>query len=71
GKELEHIYIVDAAIAIDNVDGFNYTKDTTLIKPYSEYTGTESIPVQAGNPHPYPNYPNMGISLAAFIQKYR
>lgn len=71
GREQDHIYIVDAAIAIDNADGFNYIKDTTITKPYSEYTGAESIPVQTGNPHPYPNYPNMGVSLAAFIQKYR
>ncbi|MGH2564071.1 MAG: hypothetical protein ACRDE5_06145 [Ginsengibacter sp.] len=71
GRESEHIYIVDAAIAIDDLYGFNYVKDSTLTKPYSEYTGSENIAVQTGNPHPYPNYPVMGVSLAAFIQKYR
>ena len=27
--------------------------------------------IQKGNPHPYPNYPSMGISIAAFIQYQR
>lgn len=27
--------------------------------------------IQIGNPHPYPNYPTMGIPLAAFIQYHR
>lgn len=71
GRESENIYIVDAAIAIDNLYGFYFSTDTVLTKPYSEYQGIELIQVQKGNPHPYPNYPNMGISLAAFIQKYR
>lgn len=71
GRENENIYVVDAAIAIDNMNGTNFKTDSTYTKPYSEYKGTEIIPVQTGNPHPYPNYPNMGVSLAAFIQKYR
>ncbi len=71
GRESENIYIVDAAIAIDNVDGFNFLVDPVFTRPYSEYQGTEMIQIQKGTPHPYPNYPNMGISLAAFIQKYR
>lgn len=70
-KESDNIYVVDAAIAIDNLNGTNFTTDTIYTKPYSEYMGTEKIAVQIGNPHPYPNYPNMGVSLAAFIQKYR
>jgi len=70
-RESEHIYVVDAGIAIDNLNGTNFTTDSVYIKPYSGYKGTETIPVQKGNPHPYPNYPTMGISLAAFIQKYR
>jgi hypothetical protein len=70
-RETDNIYVVDAAIAIDNLDGTNFTTDSFFTKPYSEYRGTEKIPVQKQNPHPLPNYPNMGISLAAFIQKYR
>jgi hypothetical protein len=70
-REAENIYVVDAGIAIDNVNGFRFTSDTTYTKPYSEFTGTEKIVIQTGNPHPYLNYPNMGVSLAAFIQKYR
>jgi len=71
GRESENIYIVDAAIAIDNLNGTNFTTDTIYTKPYSEYSGKERIVVQTANPHPFPNYPNMGVSLAAFIQKYR
>jgi hypothetical protein len=70
-REAENIYVVDAAIAIDNINGYNFSTDSVYIKPYSEYPGDKSIPVQKGNPHPYINYPNMGISLAAFIQRYR
>jgi len=70
-RESENIFIVDAAIAIDNVNGFNISTDKTYTNPYPEYAGNENIKVQTGNPHPYPNYPSMGISLAAFIQKYR
>jgi hypothetical protein len=71
GRENENIFVVDAAIAIDNLNGSDFTTDPAYIKPYSEYSGMEMIPVQKGNPHPYPNYPNMGISLAGFIQRYR
>lgn len=71
GKEAENIYIVDAGIAIDDLDGYRFTTDTTYTKPYSEYTGTKIFAVQTANPHPFPNYQNMGVSLAAFIQKYR
>ncbi len=70
-RESEGIYIVDAGIAIDNLHGFSYTKDSTYTKPYSEYKGMERISVQTGTCHPYPNYPTMGYSLAAFIQVYR
>lgn len=70
-KESENIYIVDAGASIDDLNGYNFTTNAVYTKPYSEYNGTENIAVQTGNPHPYPNYPNMGISLAAFIQKYR
>lgn len=27
--------------------------------------------IQTGNPHPYQNYPQIGISVAAFVQYYR
>lgn len=70
-RESDNIYIVDAAIAIDNLNGLDFTADPNYTRPYSEYSGTEKFAVQTGNPHPYPNYPNMGVSLAAFIQKYR
>jgi len=70
-RESERVYIVDAAVAIDNVYGFHYTTDSVLTKPYGAYEGYGRIPVQTGNPHPYPNYPEMGVSLAAFIQRYR
>ena len=42
-------------ITIDNEKGYNRNRDG----------------IQTGNPHPYPNYPTMGIPLAAFIQYYR
>ena len=67
----EQIYIVDAGTAIDNLYGTRFLTDSTFTKPFSEYPGKESIEVQEGNPHPYPNYPTLGVSLAAFIQKYR
>lgn len=70
-REAENMYVVDAGIAIDNINGYNFSTDSAYTKPYSEYAGNRSIPVQRGNPHPYINYPNMGISLAAFIQRYR
>lgn len=70
-KESENIYIVDAAISIDGLNGFNFTADSSYVNPYSYYTGKERFTVQTGNPHPYLNYPSMGVSLAAFIQKYR
>lgn len=70
-REAENIYVVDAGIAVDNINGSNFTTDTVFTKPYSEYHGTEKNQVQKGNPHPYLNYPNMGVSLAGFIQKHR
>lgn len=67
----EHIYLVDAAIAIDNVNGTRFMHDSLYTEPYEAYEGAESYKVQYGNPHPYPNYPAIGISLAAFIQRVR
>jgi hypothetical protein len=67
----EDIYIIDAGIAIDNYRGTNFLHDSMYTIPYSGYEGNDRIKVQTGNPHPYPNYPTMGNSLAAFIQHYR
>lgn len=67
----EQIYVVDAGIAIDNLSGSRFSTDTTFTLPYAGYTGKDLIAVQTGNPHPYLNYPTMGISLAAFIQFHR
>jgi len=67
----QNIYIVDGGIAIDNQNGTLFRTDSTFTLPYLGYKGDERIAVQFGNPHPYLNYPTMGISLAAFIQKYR
>ena len=71
GRESEGIYIVDTGIAIDNEYGYSEVTSGNTIKPYAEYTGNKTLFVQTGNPHPYPNYPTMGISFAAFIQKFR
>lgn len=54
-RESEGYYLVDVGITIDNEDGY-----------YKDANG-----VQTGNPHPYPNYPTMGIPIAAFIQFHR
>ena len=67
----ENIYIVDAGIAIDNYYGTQFLNDSTYTLPYAGFEGDDRLKVQSGNPHPYPNYPTMGISLAAFIQRYR
>lgn len=70
-REEENIYIVDSGIAIDNMNGTRFLTDSIYTLPYASYSGKDRIAVQTGNPHPYSNYPTMGISLAAFIQKYR
>ena len=54
-REDEGIYLIDVGITIDNEEGYNKNK----------------AGLQVGNPHPYPNYPTMGIPLAAFIQYQR
>lgn len=48
-------HLVDMGIAIDNEHGYR----------------TDAEGLQTGNPHPYPNYPEMGMPLAAFIQYWR
>ena len=54
-REAEGIYIVDMGAAIDGENGYRRGRDG----------------LQTGNPHPYPNYPAMGVPLAAFLQYYR
>ncbi len=54
-REQERIYLVDMGITIDNDNGYR----------------VDSEGLQTGNPHPYPNYPSMGMPLAAFIQYHR
>ena len=70
-REKENIYIVDAGIAIDGLNGYDLSTDSTFTKPFASYLGSDSITVQVKNPHPYANYSTMGISLAAFIQRFR
>jgi hypothetical protein len=76
-RTAERIYVLDVAAEIDNKYGFDilgvdgYADDASFTTPYSEYTGAEKLFVQSNNPHPYNSYPNMGVPLAAFIQKYR
>lgn len=54
-RKNEGYHLVDMGITIDNENGYRTDKDG----------------LQVGNPHPYPNYPEMGVPLAAFIQYYR
>lgn len=70
-RESENIYVLDIGITIDNLTGYNYSTDLNYTNPYNGYQGDLNFNVQVGNPHPYPNYPTMGIPIAAFIQKYR
>lgn len=67
-RESEGIYIVDASITIDNENGYN-SKKTEL--PYEGYIGETRLTIQEGNPHPYPNYPNLALPIAAFVQYFR
>ncbi len=69
-READGYYLLDAGIATDNDHGFGSAKGSILV-PFEKYKGTERLQVQAGNPHPYPNYPAMGLPFAAFIQYYR
>ena len=54
-REEEGFHLLDAGIAVDNDNGY------------------EKLPsgIQTGNPHPYPNYPALGLPFAAFIQYHR
>ncbi|MGN0852655.1 MAG: hypothetical protein ACI4Q3_04680 [Kiritimatiellia bacterium] len=69
-REAEGYYLLDAGIATDNDHGFNPARGP-VTAPYADYRGAETLNVQTGNPHPYPNYPSMGYPFAAFIQYYR
>lgn len=55
GREAEGFHLVDMGITIDNATGYN----------------VDAEGLQTGNPHPYPNYPTMGVPLAAFVQYHR
>ena len=54
-REKDGIYLLDAGLTIDNDNGY------------------QKLPsgVQTGTPHPYPNYPALGLPFAAFIQYHR
>ena len=67
-REKEGVYIVDASITIDNENGYNQQDDEL---PFEGYKGSKRLVVQKGNPHPYSNYPNLGLPIAAFVQYYR
>ncbi len=54
-RESEGYYLVDIGITIDNEDGYYYDEEG----------------MQTNQPHPYKNYPTMGIPLAAFLQYHR
>lgn len=67
-RESEGVFVVDASITIDNDNGYN-AKKTEL--PYEGYPGENRLYIQEGNPHPYPNYPNLALPIAAFVQYFR
>ena len=67
-RESEGIFVVDASVTIDNENGY-HARMTEL--PYEGYTGEARLNIQEGNPHPYLNYPNLGIPVAAFVQYFR
>ncbi|MBR4518942.1 MAG: SGNH/GDSL hydrolase family protein [Victivallales bacterium] len=69
-REQEGFYLVDVGITIDNEYGYHLTQSAVTI-PYEQYSGKDTLRVQAGTPHPYANYPSMGLPIAAFIQAHR
>jgi len=70
-REKEGFHLLDAGISTDNDHGFNPARGT-VCTPFEKAPATfEPLRVQTGNPHPYPNYPAMGLPFAAFIQYYR
>ena len=70
GREKEGYYLLDAGIGTDNDHGFRYASGA-VTEPFEKAKDAEPLRVQTGNPHPYPNYPAMGLPFAAFIQYYR
>jgi hypothetical protein len=68
-REKDGFYLLDTGVATDNDNGYRLMENGDVIKPFFKSAGT--LKVQAGNPHPYPNYPTMGYPIAAFIQYYR
>ena len=69
-REKDGFYLLDAGINTDNEHGYRLATGATAA-PFEKYSGEEKLRVQAGNPHPYPNYPAMSLPFAAFIQFHR
>lgn len=69
-REKEGFYLLDAGVSTDNAYGYRLHKGE-MCKPYAKYPGEETLRIQTGNPHPYENYPAMGLPFAAFIQYHR
>lgn len=67
----QNIYVIDTSLTIDGTNGYSLSTNTDLTRPFSGYTGTDSIKVQTNQPHPVPNYQSCGLQAAAFIQYYR
>ena len=69
-REKDGFWLLDLGIGTDNDYGYNLSSGPDTV-PYANYNGNERLRIQTGNPHPYPNYPDMGLPLAAFIQYWR
>lgn len=69
-REKEGFYLVDTGITTDNDFGYNRASGAVTV-PFEKYNGKEALRIQTGNPHPYGNYPAMGLPMAAFIQYFR
>ena len=69
-RENEGFYLLDAGISTDNEHGYRLATGACAV-PFEKFPGDDKLRVQSGNPHPYPNYPAMGLPFAAFIQYYR
>ena len=69
-REKDGFYLLDAGINTDNEHGYRLASGALAV-PFEKCPGEVKLRVQAGNPHPYPNYPAMGLPFAALIQYYR